>query len=261
MIPKKLQAGQALGVIAPSDPVMPQLKSQLRAGIQTLKKLGFQIKLSPNLYTHTLGFAASPEEKAADIHAVFADPEIDGILCAQGGDSANAPLALLDWELIRQMFEKTLLKGKTGAIPPNGPRKTIRRGQAEGKLLGGNLRCLLKLAGTPYWPDFGDAILFIEAYQITPKACHTAFHQLAQMGVFDQISGVVVGYIDSMQRDSRKGLFMEDVLLQVCQDWNFPILKTNDFGHNCPNAVLPVGGRASMDADRQILEITEKCVL
>lgn len=79
-------------------------------------------------------------------------------------------------------------------------RKTIRGGQSSGRLIGGNLGGLLKLSGTPYWPDLSGALLFIEEYQITAKAFHSAFYHLQQMGVFDQIEGVVLGYIDSMEK-------------------------------------------------------------
>ncbi len=68
-------------------------------------------------------------------------------------------------------FERFLIKGGIGVVPANGPRETIRSGSAAGKLLGGNLGCLLKLAGTSYWPDFSDALLFVEAYEITRRAC------------------------------------------------------------------------------------------
>ena len=307
MLPKRLSAGDTIGLVAPSDPVLPDLSPRFEKGCQYLREMGFRIKTGRHLTTSTLGFAAAPEEKAADIHAMFSDPDVRAVICAQGGDTANAPLNLLDWDLIRSnpkiflglsdisvllnaihsqtglvtfhgndllwgfglgltdyeknAFERLLMKGETGPIPQNAPRKTLRSGQAEGTLLGGNLRCLLKLAGTRFWPDFNGSILFIEAYEISPKACHTAFHQLAQMGLFDRINGAVVGYIDSMQRNGGKGPYMEDILLQVSQARDFPILKINEFGHNCPNTVLPVGGKVRIDADRQQLEVIEKCVL
>ncbi len=161
----------------------------------------------------------------------------------------------------RDAFVRALMAGEIGPIPPNRPRMTIRRGQARGKLLGGNIGCLLKLAGTPYWPNFSGGILFLEAYEISPSACHSAFHQLKQLGLFTKIQGAVIGYIDSMQRDGLNGPQMEDILLQVTQYEGFPILKINDFGHNCPNTVLPVGGEVFLDADQQTLEIVSPCVL
>jgi muramoyltetrapeptide carboxypeptidase len=37
-------------------------------------------------------------------------------------------------------------------------------------------------------------------------------------------------------------------------------VKNDDFGHNCPNTVLPVGVRARLNADAAELEILEPCV-
>jgi muramoyltetrapeptide carboxypeptidase len=306
MIPQKLRPGDTIGIVAPSDPVRPEFDDRLKAGVELFNSMGFKVRLGQNIHSESLGYTATAQEKAADINAMFADPAVNAIICAQGGDSANAPLDLLDWDLIEHnpkiflglsditvllnaIFAKTglvtfhgndilwgfgndptsyeidefrrfLIDGKIGAVPPNRPRKTIRSGHTEGILLGGNIRCLLKLAGTPYWPDFSGGILFIEAYIISPSGCQTAFHQLKQMGVFDRINGIIVGYIDSMQKDGGKGPFMEEVLQEVTTDFEFPILKINDFGHNCPNTLLPVGGEARMDADAKTLEITQPVV-
>jgi muramoyltetrapeptide carboxypeptidase len=159
-----------------------------------------------------------------------------------------------------QEFIARLMDGRIGQIPQSRERRTVRNGVAEGKLLGGNLHCLLKLAGTPYFPDFTGAILFVEAIGITPEACDHLFQQLKQIGVFDQIRGVIIGYIDGLQNDEKASMQMEDVLLRVTAEYDFPILKTDDFGHNCPNTVLPVGGEVRMNADRGTIVILEKCV-
>jgi muramoyltetrapeptide carboxypeptidase len=136
----------------------------------------------------------------------------------------------------------------------------VRSGTAEGRLLGGNLHCLAKLAGTPYFPDFTGAIFFVEAMNIQPEECDHFFQQLKQIGVFDRIRGALVGYIDSLQKDENAAMQMEDVLLHVTAEYDFPILKVNDFGHNCPNTILPVGGNVRIDADKGTLEILEECV-
>lgn len=306
LIPKRLSVGDTIGVIAPSDPVLPENEEKLQAGIAYLSNLGFKVKTGAHIRSNTLGYAASPEEKAEDINQMFTDPNIKAIICAQGGDTANAPLSLIDWESIRQNpkiflglsdisvllnaiyqhtglvtfhgndilwgfgnnlddyeqreFTRTLVDGLIGPIAPTRARICLRSGQSQGKLLGGNLRCLLKLAGTPHWPDFSGAILFVEAYDISPKACHTAFHQMHQMGVFDQISGAIVGYIFGMQHRNTPRPHMEDVLLDVSHDYQFPILKVNEFGHNCPNTVLPVGGEVYINADQGSLTITSPIV-
>jgi len=306
IIPQKLAKGDTIGVVAPSDPISPEQESRLKAGCAYLEKMGFNVLLGAYLSSNQFSYSDAPKEKAKDINGMFADPAIKGIICAQGGETANTILPFIDWPIVKKnpkiflglsditvllnaIYQKTnlltfhgndilwgfgfnltsyeekefariLIRGAMGPYPPNQIRKTIRGGQASGRLIGGNLGCLLKLSGTPYWPDLSGAILFIEEYQITAKSCHSAFYHLRQMGVFDQIVGVVLGYIDSMEKAFSPKPHMEDILLQVTEGYQFPILKMNDFGHNCPNTVLPVGGEVYLDADQQILEITQPCV-
>ena len=216
LIPAKLAPGDTVGVIAPSDPVLPEFNGHLQEGQAVLESLGFIVKFGNHIRGNFLGFAARPQEKADDLHAMFKDPEVKAVICAQGGNTANGPLHLLDWDLIRANpkvflglsditvllnaihhqtglitfhgsdllwsfgndlpdyergeFTRQLIRGEIGKIPANRERRTIRSGKVSGKLLGGNLRCLLKLAGTPFWPDFTGAIFFVEAYEITPQA-------------------------------------------------------------------------------------------
>ncbi|HET9914508.1 MAG TPA: LD-carboxypeptidase [Anaerolineales bacterium] len=306
LIPKKLSKGDVIGIVSPSRPVFRELAGQFERGIAFLEAHGFNVVIGEHVYSATLGYAASPREKAEDINRMFADESVQAILCSQGGATANACLPYLDWDNIRshpkiflgmsditvllnaihhktglvtfhgsdlmwgfgrnpsaydeQEFIASLMDARTGAIPPNRARQTVRNGIAEGKLLGGNLPCLAKLAGTPYFPDFTGAIFFVEAMGIQPEECDHFFQQLKQIGVFDRIRGALVGYIDSLQKDENAVMQMEDVLLHVTAEFDFPILKVNDFGHNCPNTILPVGGNVRMDADKGTLEILEECV-
>jgi muramoyltetrapeptide carboxypeptidase len=306
LIPKKLNRGDAIGIVSPSNPVTRGLTKQFKKGVEFLESLGFNVVIGEHVHSTSWGYAASPLEKAEDINRMFADESIKAIICSQGGATGNACLPYLKWNSIRdhpkiflgisditvllnaihhktglitfhgndvvwgfgrnpktydkQEFITRLMKGGIGAIPPRRERRTIRSGIAEGKLLGGNLHCLLKLAGTPYFPDFTGAILFVEALDITPEASAQLFQQLKQIGVFDQIQGVIIGYIDGLQNNAKASMQMEDVLVQVAPEYAFPVLKTDDFGHNCPNTVLPVGAEVRINADSRTIEILEKCV-
>jgi muramoyltetrapeptide carboxypeptidase len=306
LIPRKLSKGDAIGIVSPSTPVTPSLAGQCEAGVAFLESHGFRVVIGKHVHSTTLGYAASPREKAEDINQMFEDETIRAIICSQGGATANACLPYLNWDSIRkhpkvflgisdiavllnaihhktglitfhgndllwgfgrnpttydeQEFLACFINGRIGEIPPNRERRTIRPGIAEGRLLGGNLHCLLKLAGTPYFPDFAEAILFVEDIGIEPEGCDHLFQQLKQIGVFDQIRGVIIGYIDGLQNKENAVMQMEDVLLHVSAEYDFPVLKTDDFGHNCPNTVLPVGGRARIDADKGRIEILEECV-
>jgi muramoyltetrapeptide carboxypeptidase len=305
MLAPKLSPGDAIGVVSPSSPVEPG-NPQLANGVRFLEGLGFKVVPGEYVFSNSLGYAATPTEKAADLLRMFGDPAIKAIICSQGGDTANASLPYLDWQVIannpkillgisditvllnaiyaktglvtfhgndvmwgfgrhptpydRQEFLDRLVQCKIGRVQAAGPRKAMRSGRAEGRLLGGNLRCLLKLAGTPFFPDFRGAILFVESLGFEPPACDFLFRQLQQMGVFDQIQGALIGYIDGVDNLPEAALHMEDILLSVSAGYHFPILKTVDFGHNCPNTTLPVGARVRMDADGAEIEILEACL-
>ena len=158
-------------------------------------------------------------------------------------------------EYDRDGFVRTLMEGRPALVAPNGERRTIRGGRCEGVALGGNLRCFLKLAGTPFFPDTDGAILFLEAADISSETCDHMFHQLKHMGVFGKVHGVVVGHVDGLQT-AADSIQMEDVLQRVSAEYRFPILKVSDFGHNCPNTVVPIGARVSVDADGQTIAQT-----
>ena len=61
----------------------------------------------------------------------------------------------------------------------------------DGIVLGGNIRCLLKLAGTEYFPDMKDKILLLEAMSGQVPQMVTYFSQLQQMGVFEKVKGIL----------------------------------------------------------------------
>lgn len=98
ILPSRLKPGDTIGIVSPSDPVIDQ--KALQAGTDKLTALGFQVKLAKNALSHSLGYAATPQEKADDINALFADPSIHAIFCSQGGQNANSVLPLLDYALI-----------------------------------------------------------------------------------------------------------------------------------------------------------------
>lgn len=164
----------------------------------------------------------------------------------------------------KEEFLDRLVRGKIGRVKKNSKWRSIRSGSVEGRLIGGNLRCLLKLAGTEYQPDFKDTILFLESFVINPDECSFMLSHLQQLGAFEKIKGVLIGYIWSLQATAkgRRLTQMEDILKRQTNGYDFPIVKCDDFGHNCPNTTLPVGARVRLTAGgmESRLEILEKCV-
>ena len=97
--PKALKAGTLLGIVSPASIVKPELVEQ---GIAALHDLGFRTRVMPHaLDRGPLNFAGTVENRLADLHAAFAAPAIDAIICTRGGWGTAELLPHLDRELIR----------------------------------------------------------------------------------------------------------------------------------------------------------------
>jgi len=97
--PAALRAGATLAVVSPAS--TPR-RDEVQAGMQALEGLGYKTVLMPNaLKPGPLYYAGTVEQRVADLHAAFADAEIDGIVCTRGGWGSAELLPHLDAELIR----------------------------------------------------------------------------------------------------------------------------------------------------------------
>lgn len=97
--PGALRRGGMLAVVSPASAAKAEL---VQAGVNCLRGLGYRTKVMPHaLDRGPLYYAGTAEDRAADLMAAFADPEIDGILCARGGWGSAELLPLLDAELVR----------------------------------------------------------------------------------------------------------------------------------------------------------------
>jgi muramoyltetrapeptide carboxypeptidase len=99
MKPKAVKAGATFGIVSPASAAREEL---VVAGIEALEALGYKTKMFPHaLDRGPLNYAGTAEERVADLHAAFADDEVDAVLCTRGGWGAAELLPLLDKELIR----------------------------------------------------------------------------------------------------------------------------------------------------------------
>ena len=131
----------------------------------------------------------------------------------------------------RSFFREKLLPGAYGAEDLT-PR--FLRGEAmRGRVFGGNIRCFLKLAGTPWWPDPDGGILLLESLGGNVYEMTTALEQLRQIGVFQKINGILLGTFTKMEQEKLSPTIEEIVLQMTPAD--LPVAKTPFVGHY-PNA-------------------------
>ncbi len=96
--PKMLQKGDTIGFIAPS--YKPK-RDPIERSADNLRKLGYKVKFSKNLFSTTNDYAGSIEERAEDFNAMIADPEVKMVFFG-GGEVGNEILPFIDYENIKK---------------------------------------------------------------------------------------------------------------------------------------------------------------
>ena len=295
LIPPRLALGDTIGLVAPASST--EDPARIDEVIAHLKKEGFAVKPGRNLRQRTGYLAGTDQERAADLHAAFADPEVKAIFALRGGYGSCRLLPLLDYALIRAnpkpfvgysditaLHHAILLKA--GLVTYHGPnaneafrpgnnaalrralmdpvKETVLftrekkggeaitcevRGLARGRLLGGNMTCLLRLLGTPYAPDFRRAILFLEdigekAYRIDGMFAH-----LRLAGVLDQIDGLVLGDFD--HKDDEEQARINTLLADEARRIGKPCITGAPIGHFPAQTVMAIGMMGELHAEAQ----------
>lgn len=101
VIPPRLRQGETVGLVSPSAGVAAHAPHRIERAVDALARLGYKTKIAPHAMQSSGYVSASAEERAADLHALFADPEVRMILCTIGGNHSNQVLKHLDFDLIR----------------------------------------------------------------------------------------------------------------------------------------------------------------
>lgn len=158
-------------------------------------------------------------------------------------------------ELIKRFQDKSLELGVD-----DDKYTTIQEGIVVGELVGGNLSLVARLVSGKYSLDFTDKILFVEelGFESSPNLVNNNLYYMKQNGVFDKIKGICVG-----NYEHESGISLEQILLDVLDgEYDFPIIKSNNFGHCDKKTVIPIGTKARIDTtkDKKII-LVEDCVI
>jgi muramoyltetrapeptide carboxypeptidase len=332
--PARLRPGDTVGIVSPSWYGGEDVGHRVERGAAHLRSLGFAVKIAPHALNSTGYVSDTPEHRAADIHALFADSQVRAIIATIGGDHACHLLPLLDWDLLRanpKIFmgfsDITVLNvaiwSMTGLVTFNGPTlmtewgeyprmpeyseryalralsvpeplgaidpatwwtdefldwstkadltrarerqpskgwRWLRGGRAEGVLIGGCLESLQHLRGTPYWPNWQGALLFVETSdeKPSPATVDAVLMDYENMGVFEQIRGLLVARPYGYTTEERRQL--HEVVLDRTGKFGFPVVADMDFGHTSPMFTLPLGCRAVIDVEARRFAIAEAAI-
>jgi muramoyltetrapeptide carboxypeptidase len=170
-------------------------------------------------------------------------------------------------------FKKVLLGDATGTIIGAAPPFDAKAGQvdrenrlvrvvpgkAQGHLIGGNLTLLSHLIGTPYAPDFGGKLLFLEDVGESVYRIDRMLTQLLLAGALQRIAGIVLGKFTDCKPvySSGSSLRLTEVLEERCGNLGIPVLRGLMIGHIDDQTVVPVGSLAELDVDAGTLQLME----
>ena len=130
----------------------------------------------------------------------------------------------------------------------------IHQGQAKGVIAGGNLCTYNLLLGTPYRRKFTeDTILFIEDTASAPlQDIERDLQALIHQEDFKNVKGIVIGRFQKDSKITKEGL--EYIINTKKELKNLPIIANVDFGHTYPLLTIPLGGTATINNNKIIIE-------
>ena len=251
---------------------------------EALKSLGLVPIYSNYLYKDEFGRSASAEVRAQEVMKFFRDESIKAIFDISGGDLSNEILDYLDYDIIKKnikpifgysdlsvvlnaitaktgeptylyqilnitgnedikdSFKKTILNNKSNLV--NISWEFFQGEEISGIVAGGNIRCFLKLAGTQYFPDLKNRVLFLEGLGTTVESLITHLTQLKQMGAFDKIAGLLLGTFTNLENTYDKHYIYRIVQDFIAKD--LPVAKTSEVGHDINSKILTIGGKINI---------------
>ncbi len=96
--PQRLAKGDTIGLIAPGSGIG---RLSFEKAIANIKKLGFKPHYTKNLRVNKSFLGGTDQQRVDDIHYMFSNTNVKGILCIRGGYGSNRLLPLIDYNIIR----------------------------------------------------------------------------------------------------------------------------------------------------------------
>lgn len=136
----------------------------------------------------------------------------------------------------------------------------VNSGKATGRFIGGNLDTLTGIWGSEYMPEIKEGdILFIEDTTKDAATIERSFSLLKVNGIFDKISGLILGKHEQFN-DNGTNKKPYEILLEVLNGINIPFIAEFDCCHTHPMLTVPIGIKIEMDATNKTIAILEEWI-
>ncbi|MEP1788870.1 LD-carboxypeptidase, partial [Reichenbachiella sp.] len=96
--PKALRKGDTIGLITPGSAVSRQA---FEKAVNNLESMGFKVRFTENMSVRKGFLAGTDKQRLEDLHEMFEDETINGIVCARGGYGSGRLLPDINYDLIK----------------------------------------------------------------------------------------------------------------------------------------------------------------
>ena len=138
----------------------------------------------------------------------------------------------------------------------------LKKGTAAGSLWGGNLTLVINRLGTNDQINTKNSILFLEDINEYYYSFERMLIHLQKAGVFDNITGLIVGELINMKdEDVPFGKSTDDIVMDICGKKDFPIVTNFPCGHGTHQTTLPISLPVELQAGSSIsIKLLESAV-
>ena len=144
-----------------------------------------------------------------------------------------------------QSLKNSLFGNNNNIIIPSEASNVA--GNAKGVVVGGNLSMLYSLCGSSSSISTKGKILFIEDLDEYLYHIDRMLQNLKRNGMLDQLEGLIIGGMTKMHdNDIPFGQSTEEIILSICNDYNYPIVFNFPAGHLDDNRALILGRKAEL---------------
>ena len=291
--PSFLKANDKAVILSPSGKIESQWVEGLKA---MLESYGLVVSVAEHAFCAKGRFAGTDNDRVQDLQKAINDAQVKAIFCSRGGYGLARIIDKIDFSALKSaakwivgfsdvtalhnalsrvgvasihgiMAKHITLKAEGldnlmtmlfgGEVAYETPAHEFNKvGEAEGELIGGNLSVLYGLRGTPFDLDYKGKILFIEDLGERLYHIDRMMQNLRLGGVFEQISGLVVGQFTDIDEDDSFSGGVYGVIRDAVKDYNIPVCFNFPAGHVDNNQPLKMSANYKLEVlkDKSILK-------
>ena len=297
IIPKKLEAGDKIGVISTARKITIE---ELSPAIKTIESWGLKVVFGINLFKEEDQFSGTVEQRTADLQGMIDDNSIKAILCARGGYGTVQIIDSIDFNNLKKnskwivgYSDVTVLHSHLNnlgiaslhaTMPINFKSNTKESlsslkkylfgnlnsieckahpfnkfGKIAGDIVGGNLSILYSLLGSQSDIDTTSKILFIEDLDEYLYHIDRMMMNLKRNGMLGKLKGLIVGGMSDMNDNSIPfGKTAEQIILEYTKNYDFPICFGFPAGHLSDNRCVRLGINSVLEISKNGVSLSQK---